>query len=253
MRALTVCAVLAAVAACSTAPEATRPSARHFTTEIRRRVGCDYLLHLPADYGKDRRRWPLLLFLHGAGERGTDLALVKRHGPPRIAESDRDFPFVLVSPQCPADEWWDPEVLVALLDEVTSRYRVDPDRIYVTGLSMGGFGTLALAATVPDRLAAIAPVCGGGDPRWAPRLAGVPTWIFHGAGDRIVPVVGSRRMVDAIREAGGSVRLTVYPDLGHVCWDEAYAEPGLWSWLLSHRRPPGAAAEPAPPRRPAAP
>src|SRR6185312_8308672 len=121
-----------------------------------------YLIYQPADYDK-QDKWPLLLFLHGAGERGDDLELVKKHGPPKLAAEGKDFPFIVVSPQCPKDRWWEPIELVALLDDIGSKYKVDADRIYVTGLSMGGFGTWRLAFYAPDRFAAIAPICGGGE------------------------------------------------------------------------------------------
>ena len=125
-------------------------------------VQMDYLLYLPKDYDK-RESWPLLLFLHGAGERGVDLERVKTHGPPKLIAGGRDFPFIVVSPQCPKDRWWEPVELVSLLDEVSGKYNVDSDRIYVTGLSMGGFGAWRLAFHAPDKIAAIAPICGGGE------------------------------------------------------------------------------------------
>ena len=125
-------------------------------------VRIDYLLYLPSDYEKNES-WPLLLFLHGSGERGDDLEKVKKHGPPKLIEAGKQFPFVVVSPQCPKDRRWEPIELVALLDDLITRYKIDQDRIYVTGLSMGGFGTWRLAAYAPEKIAAIAPVCGGGE------------------------------------------------------------------------------------------
>jgi predicted peptidase len=126
------------------------------------KVEMDYLLSLPKGYDK-QDSWPLVLFLHGAGERGDDLELVKKHGPPKLIGEGKDFPFIVVSPQCPKDVWWEPIELSALLDQVIKTHKVDQDRIYVTGLSMGGFGTWRLAAFTPDRFAAIAPICGGGE------------------------------------------------------------------------------------------
>ncbi|HMO65954.1 MAG TPA: PHB depolymerase family esterase, partial [Verrucomicrobiota bacterium] len=136
-----------------------------FEGAITRPVALNYLLHLPAGYvAGATRHWPLMLFLHGAGERGTNLARVKVHGPPKIAETNAAFPFILVSPQCPPGDRWDPHALLALLDSVMAKHAVDPERVYVTGLSMGGYGTWALAAAAPERFAAVAPICGGGDP-----------------------------------------------------------------------------------------
>jgi predicted peptidase len=158
---------------------------------ITKTVRLDYLLHLPGPSREGRgRTWPLILFLHGAGERGSDLNLVRKHGIPKIAESARDLPFVTVSPQCPTDSVWDDQVdaLLALLDEVSAAHPVDPDRVYLTGMSLGGYGTWNLAALHPDRFAAIAPICGGaismrGFPDRVCSLRQVPVWAFHGALD----------------------------------------------------------------------
>jgi predicted peptidase len=123
-----------------------------------------------------------------------------------------------------------------LLDEILRRYRVDADRVYLVGNSMGGKGTWALAAQCPDRFAAIAPICGEGDPATARQLTSVPTWAFHGAADRVVPLEKSERMIVALKEAGGDARLTVYPGVGHDAWTPTYANPGFYDWLLKHRR-----------------
>jgi predicted peptidase len=200
-----------------------------------------YLLYLPEAYTVDpERRWPLMLFLHGAGERGDNLARIKVYGPPKLLESKRDFPFVVVSPQCPARERWRPDLLAALLDEIEATYRIDADRISVTGLSMGGFGAWALAIAQPQRFAAIVPICGGGKPDEVAAIKHVPAWVFHGARDKIVPLESSTMMVEALRAAGGDVRFTVYPELGHDSWTVTYANPELYTWLLEHRRPSGA-------------
>ncbi|MFH0944795.1 MAG: prolyl oligopeptidase family serine peptidase [Planctomycetota bacterium] len=200
-------------------------------TEIR------YLLFLPEGYDADAdATWPLILFLHGRGECGTDIEKVKVHGPPKIVESRKDFPFIVVSPQS-EDARWNPERLVELLDHVAKTHRVDRQRIYLTGLSMGGYGTWALAAAYPDRFAAIVPICGGGDPGSAEKLKGLPIRAFHGAKDRIVPLSQSQQMVDAIRAAGGDVVFTVYPDAAHDAWTWTYGDPKLFEWLLAQRRP----------------
>jgi len=209
---------------------------QRFEHTITRTVGCDFLLFLPPGHDAGGRRWPLILFLHGAGERGSDLGLVKKHGPPKIVEQRPDFPFIVVSPQCPSGEVWDNDALVELLDEVTGNYPVDEGRVYLTGLSMGGFGTWELACAHPSRFAAIAPVCGGGRGLLAHKLRGVPVWAFHGARDEVVPLAASQRMVDAVNAAGGNAKLTVYPDAGHDSWTETYANPALYDWFLKHRR-----------------
>lgn len=209
-----------------------------FKKTITRTVSCQYLLFLPEGYGEKKRRWPMILFLHGAGERGNDLRKVKKHGPPKIVEKKKDFPFIVVSPQCPQDDWWPEkvEVLINLLDDIAARYKVDTERIYLTGLSMGGYGTWALASAYPDRFAAIAPICGGGKRIMARRLKDVPVWAFHGAKDKVVPLKESEEMVNAIKARRGNARLTVYPDAGHDSWTETYNNKELYDWFLKHRK-----------------
>ena len=196
-----------------------------------------YLVHLPPGAEKSRtKRWPTILFLHGAGERGDNLKLVEVHGPPKIVKSRPDFPFIVISPQCPAGTWWNVPALDDLLNEVAAKYPVDPDRLYLTGLSMGGFGTWALATEYPERFAAIVPICGGGDDADVERLKDLPTWVFHGAKDPVVPLESSQEMADALRKIGGRVRFTVYPDAGHDSWTAAYESEELYAWLLQQRR-----------------
>lgn len=205
---------------------------------------CKYLLYLPDDYVKrqESQRWPLIVFLHGGRERGDDLALVKQKGLPKILEDKPDFPFVVVSPQCPAEQWWDMAVLSTLLDEILSAHAIDPDRVYLTGQSAGGFGTWQWAARQPERFAAIAPICGGGDRSTASRLKNLPVWAFHGAEDTVIAPSRSQEMVDAINKAGGSAKLTIYPDATHDVWTRTYDDPELYSWFLAHRR--GVATKP---------
>ena len=203
-------------------------------------VKLDYLLYLPEDYGKDQnKKWPLILFLHGAGERGNDVQLVAKHGPPKLLAGKTDLPvkqFVVVSPQCPTNGWWQPLDVIALLDEVSQKYSVDADRVYLTGLSMGGFGTWETASRYPERFAAIAPICGGGDPRRVRSLGSMPTWVFHGDKDPTVPVQRSIEMVDALKQAGNEAKFTRYPDAGHDSWTVTYNNPELYQWFLQHKR-----------------
>lgn len=198
--------------------------------------GYHWLLHLPQGYevSKDKS-WPVLVFLHGSGERGDDLERVKIHGPPKIAARDPAFPFILISPQAPAEEDWEIDKLDAILDSVVANYRVDRSRIYLTGLSRGGHATWRWAIAEPTRFAAIAPVAGRGDPGGACRLMDLPVWAFHGDRDDAVLPEGSFNIARAIRACGGrKSRLTIYPDLGHNAWDPAYDDPALYAWLLSH-------------------
>jgi predicted peptidase len=155
----------------------------------------------------------------------------------------RSFPFVLVSPQCPDNEVWDPDVLMSLVDTLQAELRVDPVRTYVTGLSMGGYGTWALASKYPQRFAAVAPVCGGGErirallPSQREALKTLGVWAFHGGKDNVVALSESERMVDAFKRAGVSdIQLTVYPEAGHDSWTEAYRTEALYTWMLQHHR-----------------
>lgn len=199
----------------------------------------DYLLYLPEDYGSDAaKQWPLVVFLHGAGERGTDVNMVKAHGPAMLVEQGKDFDFILVSPQCPPDKWWANRVeyIMALIDDMTEKYNVDESRVYLTGLSMGGYGTWATATLHPERFAAIAPICGGGQPYLAHNLKDMPIWAFHGTADNVVPVQLSRDMVEAVNSAGGNAKLTEYPGVGHNSWTETYNNEELYKWLLSQKK-----------------
>lgn len=181
-----------------------------------------------------------MLFLHGAGERGDDLDKVKVHGPPKLVAQGKSLPFIIASPQCPSGRSWsDPaamQTLIALLDDLVEKYQVDESRVYLTGLSMGGYGTWALGASCPERFAALVPICGGGQPRMARRLRDMPIWVFHGAKDGTVPLSQSEEMVEALKAAGGNVEFTVYPEAQHDSWTATYDNPKLYEWLLSHRK-----------------
>jgi pimeloyl-ACP methyl ester carboxylesterase len=200
----------------------------------------NYLARAPKEYESDRnKKWPLLIFLHGSGESGDNLDAVKVHGPLSVLESGRELPFIVVAPQCPDEnDWWQPERVMALIEEITQKYRVDPDRIYLTGLSMGGYGTWSTALAYPERFAAIAPISGGGDPSDAARLVDLPSWTFHGAKDNVVPARLASEMTAALQRVGARVaRLTIYPDAGHNAWTETYDNPKFYDWLLSHKKP----------------
>jgi predicted peptidase len=214
--------------------------------EVRTSSELGYLLYMPKGKAPSPDgKWPLVLFLHGAGERGTNLAQVAVHGPPKLAASGRDLPFILVSPQCPSGEVWDARQLVALLEFLQASLPADPRRTYVTGLSMGGYGTWDLISRHPGRFAAAAPICGGGEcirllllePTQREALKTLPVKVFHGGKDGVVPLEESQRMVEAFRKAGcRGISLTVYPDAGHDSWTETYSDAGFFPWLLSHSR-----------------
>jgi predicted peptidase len=217
-----------------------------------------YRLLLPPRAGSGGpARFPVVLFLHGAGERGSDNEAQLKYLPRWLAEpAARDrHPCHLVAPQCRADHRWvdagwadgrstpqaaeptvDMAAAIAALDEVLALESADPERVYLTGLSMGGYGTWDLAARSPERFAAILPICGGGDERTAARLVGLPTWCFHGDADKAVPVERSRGMVAAVRAAGGEPKYTEFPGVGHDSWTPAYRDPAVLDWLFAQRR-----------------
>lgn len=252
MRHLPLCLLALALASISAPTKAvaddddTMQKPQTLKRKISRTVTANYLLFLPQAYSaKDKKLWPMILFLHGAGERGTNVNQVKVHGPPKIVKNRPDFPFILVSPQCPDGETWSDDVLLALLEEVQSRHRVDPARVYLTGLSMGGYGTWSLGLRYPERFAAIAPICGGGDPigvflssrEKAAALKTLPVWAFHGAKDPVVKLEESERMINALKKTGAQeVELTVYPEASHDSWTATYNNPKLYDWFLKHQR-----------------
>lgn len=189
---------------------------------------------LPREYAQRRERWPLLIFLHGSGERGTELEKVKVHGPPKLVAQGANYPCIVVSPQLEESaRWWDTERLHKLLGGLKARLHVDPQRCVGTGLSLGGFGVWHWATAYPRDLAAIAPVCGFGDPAKVAAMRSVPVRAYHGAQDSVVPLAPHVACVEALRAAGGTASLTVYPGVGHDAWTPAYNDPGLLPWLLA--------------------
>lgn len=213
-------------------------------TKVTKEVDISYLLYLPKDYEADKKKkWPVMMFLHGAGERGDDIAKVKKHGPPKMIENGEKFPFIVVAPQCPKNQIWDNDNLLALLDHVLESHRTDDNCVYLTGLSMGGFGTFNFGLSHPERFAAIAPICGGGE--WIqiyaakganPKaLQNLGVWAFHGEKDGVVLPEQSKMMVAGLKKYGcKDVKLTLYPNAGHDAWTETYNNPELYDWFLSH-------------------
>lgn len=210
-------------------------------------VRVNYLLFQPEGYEAQKQEsWPLIVFLHGVGERGdmfAELDKLRVNGIPKVVEEDPSFPFIAVSPQCPQGLYWNflIEPLDKLLDWVVENFAVDESRIYLTGLSMGGYGTWHWAAERPDRFAAIAPIAGGYHPSSAngPEvcvLKDLPIWAFHGAKDDIVLPEESINVVEQLKACGGNVRFTLYPQAGHDSWTITYANSELYQWFLKHQR-----------------
>ncbi|MEO0446247.1 MAG: LysM peptidoglycan-binding domain-containing protein [Verrucomicrobiota bacterium] len=216
-----------------------------------------YLLHLPSSYAGSRETWPLLFYLHGRSIRGNDLSLLKRYGPPMFLDKEPDFPFVVVSPQLP-DRSWPSGSLLELLDEVQATYRIDPQRVYLTGVSLGGGGSWYLAASDPQRFAALVPLCGYAGTSIAPKLTRLPIWAFHGEMDEITPLEPHLQLVNAVKATGSKLaHLTIIPDGTHGdIIVPTYKRQDLWDWLLSQRLsqplppPPPHLADPKPKPKP---
>lgn len=206
---------------------------------------------------EEGKKYPLVLFLHGAGERGTDNLAQIKHGVPAILAGAEKLnqPIFLIAPQCPPEQWWSApvedrmslkdaggknpliEAVLSLVAETAKEQPINPARIYVTGLSMGGFGTFDLLARTPETWAAAIPICGAGAPETAEKFKNVPVHIFHGAADDVVPPAGSQAMFDALQKAGAKdAKLTLYPSVGHDSWTKTYADPEAIKWLFSQKK-----------------
>ncbi|UKS27352.1 prolyl oligopeptidase family serine peptidase [Paenibacillus sp. HWE-109] len=204
-------------------------------------ISVNYQLFLPHDYeSKKDNNYPLILFLHGIKKRGEDIGVLDGYGLTWIAESKQDFPFIVVTPQCPSDSNWILEYhsVIALVDEIITNYRVDSDRIYITGFSMGGNGAWDFALRSPELFSAVVPISGWFNPDKAMLLKDVPIWAFHCVADDIVPVSGTEDMVKALTSIGGNVRVTYYSGLkhNHKVMYETYNKAELYTWLLNHKR-----------------
>jgi len=228
--------------------QSTKPAltAEKMSWKVTQAGDMQYLCYLPKGYpGMKGQRWPLMLFLHGAGERGTDIQLAAVHGPLKQVKQGEEFPFIIVAPQCAAGELWHNEPLLQLLNHVETKFAVDTNRIYLTGISMGGYGTWQLGLQHPERFAAMVPICGGanmidvilGTRDKGKTLKRLPVWAFHGGKDNVVPPEESERLVAQLKKMGvKEVKLTVYPEANHDSWTETYKNPELYEWLLKQSR-----------------
>ncbi|MFE5321409.1 prolyl oligopeptidase family serine peptidase [Paenibacillus sp. NPDC056579] len=205
--------------------------------EIRKTVSIGYQLYLPAAYEEQMdKKWPVILFLHGIKKRGEDIHMLDHYGLGWMADKIPGFEFIVISPQCPSLSSWPMErdAVLTLLDEVIETHRVDRERIYLTGFSLGGHGAWDLAAYAPERFAATAPLAGWFDPEKAVLLKSMPIWAFHGEDDDVVEIARDRAIVDALKERGGNVVFTTYPGLQHQVMDETYGNLKLYEWMLKH-------------------
>lgn len=211
-----------------------------FESEISIKLGYKYLLTLPEGYDKDAtKKWPLLVFLHGAGERGDDLNLLKKHGPPKLIAAGQKFEAIVISPQVKSGEYWNPHGVKALVDVIKKSHRVDDYRVYLTGISMGGFGTFDTITQYPTTFAAAIPICGGAGINVVKfgAIKDMPIWIFHGGKDPVVPVQFSEMAMNWFkREKAPNVKLTIHPDAQHDSWTQTYDNPEVWKWLFEQKR-----------------
>jgi predicted peptidase len=200
-----------------------------------------YRLMKPEGYDP-KKSYPLVVFLHGAGERGKNNENQLVHGVRDFAKAEhrKKYPCFLIAPQCPAGSFWtkkEPERLVLeLIPALRKEFSIDARRIYITGLSMGGYGTWDLLARRPELFAAAVPICGGGNPKMAERFAKVPIWAFHGDKDGAVPVASSREMIAAIEKAGGKPKYTEYKGVGHDSWTQTYRDEKMFAWLFEQKK-----------------
>jgi predicted peptidase len=196
-----------------------------------------YLLYLPENYYSEKQKaWPLIIFLHGSGAGSSDIQALREMTLAGRLENLRQFPFLVVSPQCGTSESWKPAKLKLFIQKISSRIRVDKKRIYLTGISMGGYATWETAIEYPDMFAAIVPLAGPCDESKACSLKNVPVWAFHGENDRDISPLFSKNMVNAIIKCGGKAKLTILPGVAHNCLRETYSKDELYQWLLENAK-----------------
>ncbi len=203
-------------------------------------VSFPYRIYLPKDYDGKGSKLPIVFFLHGVGERGDDLDLIEKHGIPKLIKNGKSFPFITVAPQCPPSQWWsEPKMiksLISLVEEIFQKYDIDKSKVYITGLSMGGFGTIALANERPDFFAAALAVCGGADFNDFENLRDMPLWLLHGSDDDTHPASYSEKIYDHLKDENSEIKLTIYDGVDHNSWDITYDNPDIYDWLLSKQK-----------------
>jgi len=237
----------------TTKPAEDTPQPRTFTAADGKTL--PYLLLKPKDFGP-AKNYPLVMFYHGAGERGDDNKSQWKNGVEvfQAPENRAKFPCFVIAPQCPKDKQWvnvpwgdDSEVQPAepgeelklsleILESVRKEFPIDPSRLYVMGLSMGGYATWDVISRYPDLFAAAVPICGGGDEKTAAKIKDLPVWAFHGGADNVVKTIRTRNMIAAIKDAGGNPKYTEYPGVGHGSWGPAFRDPELLPWLFEQKR-----------------
>ena len=240
MAAVTACVICVVCCGSASALEPTAPQPgkqvqQHFSLNENESMG--YWVYLPEGY-EPEKKYPLVIFMHGRGERGDDLTVVLKHGPPRMVQEGKQFPFILISPQLSLKHpVWVASDVLKLVDHAEASYAVDQNRIYATGLSLGGGGTWAVGLAAPDRFAALLPICGKIDPKFPSQVKAikhVPVWAFHGDADTAVPISETIDMVEGLKAVDGNVKFTTYPGVAHDSWSRTYSNPEVYQWLLQH-------------------
>ena len=215
-------------------------SIKEFSTNLTLPVSLKYHIYFPDNYHDSDTSFPMVLFLHGSGERGDNIGLVEKHGIPKMINNGHTFPFITVAPQCPELQWWSEplytKTLIFLVEEIIRNNRVDIGRIYATGLSMGGYGTLSIAKERPDLFTAIVPVCGGMDTTNIEKLRDIPIWLFHGDADEVVPVENSELIYDLLKPINHNIKITIYKDVDHNSWDRTYDNKKMYEWMLKQNK-----------------
>lgn len=215
-------------------------SINEFSTSLNLSVSFKYYIYFPDNYYDSDTSFPMVLFLHGSGERGDDIRLVEEHGIPKMINNGHTFPFITVAPQCPKFQRWSEPLysksLIFLVEEIIRNNRVDIGRIYATGLSMGGYGTLSIAKERPDLFSAIIPVCGGMDTTNIANLKEIPIWLFHGDADEVVPVENSELIYDLLKPINPDIKITIYKGVDHNSWDRTYDNKKMYEWMLKQNK-----------------
>lgn len=213
-----------------------KTSGQHSETYAHGTQTLNYLVFFPDNYTPESQ-WPLIVYLHGASLRGDNPLRLLAYGPPRLVTTWQNFPFILLSPQCPAGKSWNEvAMLPMLIRNIVDLYAIDEKRIYLTGVSLGGNGAWYWGAEMPETFAAIAPLCGFADPAQAAKLVQTPVWVFHGALDKKVPSEMSDKMVTALRNLDANVRYKKFPNIGHNIVERVYRNRKLYDWFLEHQR-----------------
>lgn len=213
----------------------TQGQQKEFSVKIKNQTKINYLLYEPKNIEGEV---PLLVFLHGGGEGGDDIENVKKNGPPLLIENGKEFPFYVLSPQNPyVKGFWDDRIVMELVNNIVSKYNIDKNRIYLAGLSRGGYGAWRLAMNNPDRFAAMLVICAACSPTvYAGWVKDIPIWIFHGEKDNVVPVSESMKMADALKAVGADIKLTLYPEANHDSWTKTFNNDEVYEWLLKHSK-----------------